>query len=113
MLNRFYQCLAILAVVALSALLFARSMSMSQPLNLTKPATIGSTTLEPGQYQLTANLTSDQVLVKHNGKLVATVTGKTVTLNNKSPYGAVVFDGSKIHEIDFSGKTQAIRIPNS
>jgi hypothetical protein len=113
MFNRLSQCLALLAVLALSAPVFAKSMS--QPMVLTQPATIGNTTLQPGHYKLTANLESDQVLIKSedNGKLVATVTGRTVTLNRKSAYSAVVFNGRSIHEIQFSGKTEAIEIPNS
>lgn len=113
MLNRFAQCLALLAVLALSAPVFAKSMS--QPIVLNQPATIGNTTLQPGHYKITANLESDQVLVKrvNDGKLVATVTGTTVTLNKRPTYSAVVFNGRNIHEIQFSGKTEAIEIPNS
>lgn len=113
MLNRVTQCLALLAILALSAPVFAKSMS--QPIVLNRPATIGNTTLQPGHYKLTANLESDQVLVKreNDGKVVATVTGKTVTLNQRSTYSAVVFNGRNIHEIQFSGTTEAIEIPNS
>ncbi len=113
MLNRLSQCFALLALLALSAPVFAKSMS--QPIVLTQPATIGNTTLQPGHYNITANLESDQVVVKRedDNKLVATVTGKTVTLDTKSPYSAVVFNGRSIHEIQFSGKTEAIEIPNS
>lgn len=111
MLNRFSQCLALLALLALSAPVFARSMS--QPLDLNQPATIGSTTLQPGHYDLQADPNSDQVRVIQNRKLVATVDGKIVTLARKAPYGSVIFDGRRIHEIQFSGKTEAIDIPNS
>lgn len=113
MLNRLSQILALLAVLAFSAPVFAKSMS--QPIVLTQPATIGNATVQPGHYKLTANLESDQVLIKRedNGKVVATVTGRTVTLNKKSSYSAVVFNGQNIHEIQFSGTTEAIEIPNS
>ncbi|HKF50697.1 MAG TPA: hypothetical protein VKB26_00170 [Candidatus Acidoferrales bacterium] len=111
MLNRLSQCLAVLALLALSAPVFARSMS--QPLDLDQPATIGSTTLQPGHYDLQADPSSDQIRVLQNRKLVATVEGKIVTLAQKAPYGAVLFDGRKIHEIQFSGKAEAIDIPNS
>lgn len=113
MLNRLSQCLAVLALLALSAPVFAKSMS--QPIVLTQPATIGSTTLQPGHYKITASLDSDQVLVQrqNDGKLVATVQGRTVTLNVKPEYNAVLFNGRNIHEIQFSGKTEAIEIPRS
>lgn len=109
--NRYSQCLALLAVLALSAPVFARSMS--QPLDLDQPATIGSTTLRAGHYDLQAEPNSDQVRVMQNRRLVATVEGKIVTLSRKAPYGSVIFDGRRIHEIQFSGKTEAIDIPNS
>lgn len=113
MLNRLSQCLAILAIFALSAPVFARAMS--QPFDLTQPATIGNTTLQPGNYEITADLSSNQVRVKRasDGKLVATVEGKTVTLSKKPDYAAVLMNGSRIHEIEFAGKTEAIEIPNS
>jgi hypothetical protein len=113
MLNRFSQCLAILAVLALSAPVFAHSEKVSQPLELNRPATIGNTTLQPGNYDFKANLNSNQVQVERDGRLVATIEGKEVTLNKKAPYGAVVMDGRRIHEIQFGGKIEAIEIPNS
>lgn len=111
MLTRLTQGLAVLAILALSAPVFARSMS--QPLDLSQPATIGATTLKPGHYELRADENSNQVRVIQDRKVVATVEGKIVTLDKKAPYGAVVFDGRAIHEIQFSGKTEAIDIPNS
>jgi hypothetical protein len=110
---RLTQCLAVLAVLAFSVPVFARAMS--QPLDLTQPATIGSTTLQPGQYHLTADPNSNQVRVVRDSdkKLVATVQGTTITLHQKSAYGAVVMDGQRIHEIEFRGKAQAIELPNS
>jgi hypothetical protein len=110
---RFIQSVAVLAVLAFSAPVFARAMS--QPLDLTQPAMIGSTTLKPGQYHLSADPNSNQVRVVRDSdrKLVATVQGTTVTLHQKSPYGAVIMDGQRIHEIQFAGKTEAIELPNS
>lgn len=53
------------------------------------------------------------VRIERDGKLVATVQGKTVDLKSKAPYGALVFDGRRIEQIQFQGKMQAIEIPNS
>jgi hypothetical protein len=111
MLKRFGNCLAILAMLALASPVFAKSVS--QTLDLTQPAKLGDTSLQPGHYKVLADLNSDQVQVEQNGRLVATLTGKTVNLNNKSPYNAVVFNGRHIHEIQISGKMQAIELPNS
>jgi hypothetical protein len=113
MLNRLSQCLALAAVVAFAVPVFAKRMS--QPLEVNQPTQIGSVTLQPGTYRVMADSNSNQVLVKRDrdGKLVATVEGKIVTLPHKSVYGAIVMDGQRVHEIEFAGKTQAIEIPNS
>lgn len=113
MLNRLSQCLAIAAVLAFAAPVFARAMS--QPLEVNQPTRIASVTLQPGAYLVMANPNSNQILVKrdNDGKLMATVEGKIVTLNHKAAYGAIVMDGQRIHEIQFAGKTEAIEIPNS
>jgi hypothetical protein len=113
MLNRFTQCLVVVAVLAFAVPVFARAMS--QPLEVNQPTEIGGVTLQPGTYKVIANLNSNQVLVKRDrdGKLMATVQGEIVTLHKKSPYGAVIMDGQRIHEIQFAGKTEAIDIPNS
>jgi len=111
MLKRITNCLAVLAVLCMAAPVFAKTYS--QTIQITHPSTIGRQSLRPGRYRVLANLSSDRVKVEHNGKIVASVEGKTVTLHHKSPYAAVVFNHRRIHEIQFSGKMQAIELPNS
>ncbi|MFZ0211310.1 MAG: hypothetical protein WBE20_03115 [Candidatus Acidiferrales bacterium] len=67
-------------------------------------------TLRPGQYQFVADPNSDEVRVERGGKLIGTVAGKAVTLNQKSEYTAIIFNGSRISEIQFMGKVEAIKI---
>lgn len=113
MLNRLSQCLAIAAIVAFAAPVFARAMS--QPLEVNQPTVIGRVTLQPGTYTVMADPNSTQVLVKRDRdkKIVATVEGKIVTLHHKADYGAIVMNGQHIHEIQFANKIEAIEIPNS
>lgn len=99
---------AFLSVLFLSCPVWAHSEST--PLDLSQPATIGNTTLRPGQYKLVADLNADQVRVESNGKLIGTFTGKTVALRSKSEQTAVIFDGQRISEIEFAGKTEAIKL---
>jgi hypothetical protein len=99
---------ALLAVFFLSCPVWAHSEST--PLTLSQPATIGSTTLKPGQYRIVADLKTDQVRVERNGKLIGTFTGTPVTLNSKSEQTAIVFDGQRISEIQFTGKTEALKL---
>ena len=100
-------CLAVLAAAAFAIPVWAHGLSA--PLSLDKPATIGDTTLKPGNYRVIVDSKTDQVRVTQDGRVLATVPGKWVTLKNKSPYTAVVIDKNQIQEIDFSGKTQAVR----
>ncbi|HEU5411174.1 MAG TPA: hypothetical protein VFU57_09155 [Candidatus Acidoferrales bacterium] len=111
MFKRFANFIIIIAMLALASPVFAKSFS--QTIDISQPATIGQQSLQPGQYKFTANLSSDMVRIERDGKLVATVQGKTVDLKNKAPYGALVFNGRRIEQIQFQGKMQAIEIPNS
>ncbi len=103
--------LIVLAMLALASPVFAKSFS--QTIDIRQPATIGEKSLTPGHYTFKANLSSDMVRVEHDGKIVATVHGKTVDLKNKAPYSALVFNRRRIQEIQFQGKMQAIKIPTS
>jgi uncharacterized protein YfaP (DUF2135 family) len=111
MFKRFANLLVVLAMLALASPVFAKSFS--QTIDISQPATIGEKSLQPGHYKFTADLNSDMVRIERDGKLVATIQGKTVDLKNKSPYGALVFNGRRIEQIQFQGKMQAIEIPNS
>ena len=101
-------CLAALAVVALAIPVWAHSESA--PLTLSRPATIGTVSLQPGKYTLTADTDMNDVMVKRDGKLIATVPGKQVTLNRKPEYTAVLFNRRQIQEIQFEGKTEAVKV---
>lgn len=99
---------AFLAVLFLSCPVWANSEST--PLYLSQPATIGNTTLKPGQYRLIANLSAGQVRVERKGKVIGTFAGKPVTLQTKSEETAIVFNGRRISEIQFTGKTEALKL---
>ncbi|HVA18146.1 MAG TPA: hypothetical protein VMV59_10600 [Candidatus Dormibacteraeota bacterium] len=100
--------LVALAVVAFACPVWAHAESA--PITLTRPATIGSTSLHPGKYTLTPNADMNKVMVKRDGKLVATVPATQVTLHNKPAYTAVVLNGRQIQEIQFEGKTAAVKV---
>lgn len=108
MRRRLNLCLAILAVAAFAIPVLAHSEST--PLTLNQSATIGTVSLRPGQYTLTADTGMKEVMIKRDGKLVATVPGREVTLNRKPEYTAVVFNHRQIQEIQFEGKTEAIKV---
>lgn len=101
-------CVAAIAAFAFALPVWARTESASLTLN--KPATIGTTTLKPGTYRFVTQPSTNDIRVEENGRTVATVPGKWISLKNKSPYTDVVLSNDQIQEIDFSGKMQAIRI---
>jgi len=59
--------------------------------SITNPATIGSTQLNPGRYEVKWNGTGNQIHLKvmQNGKTLATATGTMVKQQQVYPYNAV------------------------
>lgn len=102
---RFLQCFAILAVLALSAPVWARTKSVD--LHLTDPTTIGTTQLQPGDYQLRVQEGGNQVSVVRQGKVIAEVPCHWVQLQSKPNQSQVLFTSNQITEVDFGGDTQA------
>lgn len=106
---RLSSCLATLAVVAFAVPVWAHSKST--PLTLSQPATIGTVSLKPGNYTLTADTQMNEIMVKQqDGKVIATVPGREVTLKRKPEYTAVLFNHRQIQEIQFEGKTEAVKV---
>lgn len=104
----FVQCVLALSILALAAPVWARTESAK--MTLVRPATIGQKTLNPGKYRFVANTMTKDVRVMHQGRTVAMVPGKWVTLHNKSPYTAIVLKKRSIREIQFSGRLKAIKL---
>lgn len=101
-------CLAVLAAFGFAIPVWGHGLSAT--VNLENPATIGSTTLKPGNYRVVVDGKTNEVQVVQDGHVLATVPGRWVSLKNKAPYTAVILSKNQIQEIDFSGKTQAIRV---
>jgi hypothetical protein len=102
---RFLQVFAILAVLALSAPAWARTKSVD--LHLTENSTIGSTQLQPGEYQLKAEEGTSQISIVRHGKVVAEVPCHWIQLPHKPEQSQVLFTSNQITEVDFGGDTQA------
>ena len=105
-----------LAMVALllSAGAFARDFN-SGKFDLTQPAKIGSTMLQPGQYKAewTGSGNAVNVSIIQNGKTVATTEGSIKNLPSKAPYDAVTVktlpdNSTRVDEIDFNHRSEAL-----
>ena len=74
------------------------------------PITIGSTQIEPGQYELKAEEGKSELQVVHNGKVIATVPCHWTTLPTKPQGSEISTDGDKVTEVEFGGTTAAVQI---
>jgi hypothetical protein len=96
-----------LAVLTLAMPMWARTYK--QPWIVSTPATIGSTEVKTGQYQLNADDSKKELTVVQNNKVVATVSGQWIKLPKKADYSTVLTDGNKVTQIEFSGSNQAFQ----
>ena len=97
-----------LALLTLTMPVWARTYKES--LSLDKNETIGSAQLKPGSYELAADDTKKELDILQNGKIIATVQGQWVKLPQKPQDSAVVSDGDKITEVQFSGNDEAFQL---
>lgn len=102
------------AALLLCAAAFARDAN-SGNFELTEPAHVGSTVLQPGHYKAewTGNQTDLKVSITEHGKTVATVDGTLKQLPAKSPSDAITLastqdDTKRLEEIDFNNRTEAL-----
>ncbi|MGA8101224.1 MAG: hypothetical protein WB869_03665 [Candidatus Acidiferrales bacterium] len=101
------QCLSILAILAIATPIWARAKSVD--LNLTDSATIGTTQLQPGDYQLRVEEGANQVTVVQHDKVIAEVPCHWVQLQSKPRSTEVNSSSNRITEVDFAGDIQAVQ----
>jgi hypothetical protein len=105
---RVKECVAVLAVLALSLPVWARTYK--EELTADKDMTIGATQLKSGTYELSADPAKKELEIWVNGKVMATVQGNWVKLSTKPQYSTVVSDGNKVTQVQFSGTDQAFQV---
>ncbi|HKS81980.1 MAG TPA: hypothetical protein VJR23_10795 [Candidatus Acidoferrales bacterium] len=76
---------------------------------LTHTVTISGTQLKPGSYDLKVQDSGNDVNIFQDGNKIAQVPCKWVQLSKKSDYSDVQFTKNRITELDFHGKTEAVR----
>ena len=100
--------LGCVALLAMALPVWARSESAEFVAD--QPTTIAGFTLQPGDYQLKADDSTNQVtVVDSNGKVVTQVPCTWFQLSQKADATQVITDQSKVTELDFGGKTQAAK----
>lgn len=99
-----------LALFVLAAPVWAHTDSAQ--LTVSEPATIGGTHLKAGDYSLQVknNETQLKVIDTATNKTVAEVPVQWIQLQQKPNTTQVLVNDNQVTEIDFGGKTQAVKI---
>ena len=74
---------------------------------------IGNTQIEPGTYQIEARENQNTLDIMRDGKVIAQTSCHWIQLPNKAQDTEVDTNHNQIVEVEFSGKTEAIRVGNS
>lgn len=76
----------------------------------TQPMTIGTTQIQPGQYELKAEEGKSELQVLQKNKVIATVPVHWTTLPAKAQSSEIQTDGNKVTEVEFGGRAEAAQI---
>ncbi len=111
MRTRAKQCLTALAVVAFLALPVWAHTDSAQ-LTVISPTTIAGQQLKPGTYKLEVqpNKTEMKVVNTQSYKTVAQVPVHWIQVKNAPNTTEVIINQNHISEVEFGGKTQAVRV---
>jgi hypothetical protein len=72
--------------------------------------TIAGTQLKAGDYQLKIKDNATELAVTQDGKVVANIPVQWIQLPAKPASTEVITQNDKIVEVDFGGKTQAVKV---
>lgn len=101
-------CVSIIAASILAAVpVWAHTDSVQMQISHT--VTISGTQLKPGDYDFKVENSGKDVNIFRDGNKIAQVPCKWVQLPQKSEYSDVQFTKNQVTEIDFHGKTEAVR----
>ena len=105
------QFLGLLTLLALAMPVWAHTDSA--PLQSDGTITIGGTQLKAGDYQLKIADNANELLITHEGKVVAQVPVRWIQLPSKSKETQVDLNNNQVVEVDFAGKTQAVQVQSN
>jgi hypothetical protein len=103
-------CLTAVALLGLAIPVWAHADSAD--LTVIQPTTIGTTQLKPGDYKVEVdpNATQLKVIDQDNGRTVAEAPCQWIQLQNKPRQTEVLTNNNQVIEIDFGGKTEAVKV---
>lgn len=111
-----YSALVAFAAIALSLCAFAKD-GHSGDFTVSDKVQVGSTQLAPGDYKAewTGPADNVKIVITQHGKTVATTEGKVTTLQQPSPYTAVLTKKSNdntvmLDRIEFSHRSEVLQL---
>jgi hypothetical protein len=99
-----------MALAALAFPVWARTASV--PIHSDGTTTIGQTQLKAGDYELKVKENATQMEITRDGKLIAEAPVTWIQLPKSPQNTEVIVDQNRVVEVDFGGKTQAVKIQN-
>jgi len=102
-----------LAIVFLALPVWARpDKPYTAEWDVSQPTTVGNTQIKPGTYMVEAREKQNTLDILRDGKVVAQLPCHWIQLPQKAQESEVETDNNQIVEVDFSGKTAAVRSGN-
>ncbi len=105
---RYVDVLFVLALLTMAAPAWGRTDIAT--LTFAKSVRIGSTTLDPGTYNIRGDESSGKLDVEKDGKTVAQVSCRWVALDTKSPADEVMVKNDAVQQIRFEGRAAAAQV---
>ena len=102
--------LGYLAGVKVGAAAYNIAHTSTGPLILIGRTTIGSTQIQPGQYELRAEEGKSEIQVIQRNRVIAKVPIQWTKLPTKAQSAEILTDGTKVTEVEFAGRNEAAQI---
>ena len=101
------QCLAVFAMFLFTLPVWAGHID-SFSWRVDKPATVGSTQIKPGVYEIKAEEGQATLQVYHGKDLIAEVPCHWIQLPAKADSSSVELDDAKVSQVEFGGRNAAV-----
>ncbi|HEX4003777.1 MAG TPA: hypothetical protein VHX36_14090 [Candidatus Acidoferrales bacterium] len=102
-----------LAVLFLALPVWAGPKTLTAEWEASQPTTIGNTQIKPGTYKVEAHPDQNTLDILSGGKVIAQASCHWIQLPQKASETEVETNNNQITQVEFAGKTEAIRVGTS
>lgn len=102
--------IAIVLAMAVPVLAGLSSRTESTAYNAMHTVMVGKTQLQPGHYKFEARESGKHLEIRENGRMLASVPCTWIRLSHKPAYSEVISKGNRVVEVDFQGRTKALKV---